>query len=125
MPRPSSPLAGLRILIVEDEFMVAIHIEMLLEDCGCEVAGIATTVQEALVFVGVGQLDGVLLDGNLNGDSSAPVARELLARSIPFVLATGYGGLAMPDQCLNGVPRLAKPFATDMFEKTLRQAFLP
>lgn len=124
-PTPVSRFAGLRVLVVEDEYMVADHIGMLLEDLGCEVAGIASTVDEALALVRSERLDGVLLDGNLNGDSSAPVAIELNSRSIPFVVATGYGQLELNSDVLNGVPRLAKPFSTSEFARTLAAAFLP
>ena len=126
MPPPSpSPLSGLRVLVVEDEYMVADHIAMLLGDLGCELAGIAATVDQALELVRCERLDGVLLDGNLNGDSSAPVAVELRSRSIPFVVATGYGQLVFETEALNGAPRLAKPFSTGQFERTLVAAFRP
>lgn len=124
-PAAVSHLAGLRVLVVEDEYMVADHMSMLLEDLGCEVAGIASTVDEALALVRSERLDGVLLDGNLNGDSSAPVAIELYAKSIPFVVATGYGRFNLNAEALNGAPRLTKPFAVSEFEKVLAAAFLP
>ena len=124
-PSTPSPLGGLRVLVVEDEYMVADHIGMLLEDLGCVVAGFASTVAEALDLVRSEQLDGVLLDGNLNGDSSGPVAIELRLRSIPFVVATGYGPLELNAEALNGAPRLAKPFSTFDFERTLLAAFRP
>ena len=120
-----SLLCGLRLLIVEDEYMVADHIGMLLEDFGCEVAGYASTVSEALDLISSERLDGVLLDGNLNGDSSAPVAIELQSRSIPFVVAAGYGCLELNAEALNGAPRLAKPFSTFDFERSLLAAFRP
>lgn len=124
-PAPVSPLAGLRVLVVEDEYMVADHISMLLEDLGVEVAGIASTVEGALALVRSERLDGVLLDGNLSGNSSAPVAIELQARSIPFVVATGYGQIDLNADALNGAPRLSKPFAVSEFAKVLAKAFLP
>ena len=123
--QPLSPLSGLRLLIVEDEYMVAEHIGMLLQDFGCEVAGYASTVAEALDLIDRERLDGVLLDGNLNGDSSAPVAIELRSRSIPFVVATGYGCLELNAEALNGAPRLAKPFSNKDFERSLLAAFRP
>ena len=123
-PSTPSPLGGLRVLVVEDEYMVADHIGMLLEDLGCVVAGFASTVAEALDLVRSEQFDGVLLDGNLNGDSSGPVAIELRSRSIPFVVATGYGQLELNAVALNGAPRLAKPFSNVEFERTLVAAFL-
>ena len=123
-PQPPSSLAGLRVLVVEDEYMVADHIGMLLEDLGCVVAGFASTVAEALDLLRSEQLDGVLLDGNLNGDSSGPVAIELRSRSIPFVVATGYGQLELDAEPLNGALRLAKPFSNAEFQQTLVAAFL-
>ena len=123
-PLPPSSLSGLRVLVVEDEYMVADHLGMMLEDLGCVVAGFASTVDQALDLIRSEQLDGVLLDGNLNGDSSAPVAIELRARSIPFVVATGYGQLELNADALNGALRLAKPFSNFEFERTLVAAFL-
>ena len=123
--QPHSSLSGLRLLIVEDEYMVADHIGMLLGDFGCKVAGYAATVAEALDIIRSGGLDGVLLDGNLNGDSSAPVAVELRSRSIPFVVVTGYGRLELDAEALNGAPRLAKPFSNFDFERSLLAAFRP
>lgn len=122
-PMANSALTGLRLLVVEDEYMVAEHIEMLLEDFGCEVAASVGTVEEALAAVRSGGLDGVLLDANLNGDSSAPIAAELHARSIPFVVVTGYGRLELASDGLNGAPRLTKPFNTADLQKTLTAAF--
>ena len=123
-PLPPSSLSGLRVLVVEDEYMVADHLGMMLEDLGCVVAGFASTVDQALDLIRSEQLDGVLLDGNLNGDSSAPVAIELRARSIPFVVATGYGQLELNADALNGALRLAKPFSNFEFERTMVAAFL-
>ena len=61
-----SVLAGLRLLVVEDEYMIAEHISMLLEDLGCDVAGPVATIEEALAMLEGGGLDGALLDANLN-----------------------------------------------------------
>ena len=105
--------------------MVADHIGMLLEDLGCEVAGFASTVAEALALINSERLDGVLLDGNLNGESSGPVAIELRSRSIPFIVATGYGNLNLDIDALNGAPRLTKPFSKAQFERTLKETLFP
>lgn len=118
-------LAGLRLLIVEDEYMVAEHIGMLLEEFGCDVAGPVSTIAEALAAVAAGGLDGVLLDANLSGDSSAPVAEALQAASVPFVVVTGYGARELADAILDGAPRLTKPFSTADLAATLIAAFRP
>jgi len=104
--------------------MVAEHITMMLEDLGCSVAGPVATIEEALVIVETEAPDGVLLDANLNGESSAPIASFLHARAIPFVVVTGYGGLGLPTEAMNAAPRLAKPFSSVDFEKVLIAAFL-
>lgn len=118
-----SILAGLRLLVVEDEYMVAEHIGMLLEDFGCDVAGPVATIEEALSAVDDGGLDGALLDANLNGDSSAPIAAALHAASVPFVVATGYGARELADEALNCAPRIIKPFSKIELEATLIAAF--
>jgi len=123
-PLASSRLSGLRLLVVEDEWMVAEHIVMLLEDFGCIVAGPVATVAEALAIVADQALDGVLLDANLNGESSAPIAAALDARAIPFVVVTGYGRLGLPTHVMNAAPRLTKPFSTVDLETILIAAFL-
>ena len=119
----TSLLAGLRLLVVEDEYMVAEHIEMLLKDFGCQVAGPVATIEEALAAACRGGLDGALLDANLNGDSSAPIAEALCASSVPFVVVTGYGARELADEALDRAPRLTKPFTTDELERTLIAAF--
>lgn len=114
-----SVLGGLRVLIVEDEYMVAEHIGMMLEDLGCSVVGPVATIEEALAAVNDGVLDGALLDANLNGESSAPIAAALHAESVPFIVATGYGSLELADKSLNGASRLIKPFSKTELEATL------
>lgn len=114
-----SVLGGLRVLIVEDEYMVAEHIGMMLEELGCTVAGPVATIEEALAAVNDGVLDGALLDANLNGESSAPIAAALDAASVPFIVATGYGSLELADEALDRAVRLIKPFSKTELEATL------
>jgi len=114
-----SALGGLRVLIVEDEYMVAEHIGMMLEELGCDVAGPVATIEEALAAVNGGVLDGALLDANLNGESSAPIAAALDAASVPFIVATGYGSLELADEALNRARRLIKPFSKTELEAIL------
>jgi CheY-like chemotaxis protein len=102
--------AGRRILVVEDEYLIAEHIALMLEDLGYEVVGPVPTVPEALEAIAAGTLDAVLLDANLGGTSSAPIATELAARRLPFVVVTGYGTLELPTSALQAAPRVNKPF---------------
>lgn len=85
-----SPIEGKRILIVEDEFFIAATASQLLEDLGAVIVGPASTVPQALALAQSEDIDAALLDVNLYGDSSAPVAAMLRARGIPVVFATGY-----------------------------------
>ena len=107
-------LTGRRILVVEDEALVAMLVEDALLDAGAEVIGPAATVAEALSL-----LDGTatpphaaVLDLNLAGETSTPVADVLVARGVPFVVATGYGASVLPPGHAK-VPVLAKPYDPD------------
>jgi len=91
-------MAGLakRILVVEDEALVALLVEDALADAGFDVLGPAATVSEALALLGRETPDAVVLDLNLAGESSTPVADALTRLGIPYVIATGYGAAALP-----------------------------
>ncbi len=121
----SPALAGLRILVVEDEYRVAELISFMLEDFGCVVVGPFADVHSALAAVQDNTLDGAVLDANLNGDSSAPVAAALNVQSVPFVVSTGYGALILSDEALNRAPRLTKPFTEAELKATAIAAFEP
>ena len=82
---------SLRILVVEDETMVALLMEDLLTDLGHEVAATAARLPEALDFAHNAQIDFAILDVNLAGAASFPVADVLAERGVPHVFATGYG----------------------------------
>lgn len=102
-------LSGLKVLIVEDEALVAMHIEDTLRDLGCQPVAIAATRAEALRQVKRFAFDAVLLDINLNGEESFPVAEQLLSRRIPFIFSTGYSAATIPAR-LASAPALQKPF---------------
>ena len=98
----------MRVLIVEDDYMIAMDTETLLADAGCEVVGIAGTVPEALRMIAEIGCDGVLLDVNLHHVSSEPVAVELRRRGIPFVVLSGYRK-EQETGAYSGAPHLTKP----------------
>ena len=112
-------LTGQRILVVEDEWLIAQHLTMLLEDLDCEVVGPVANVANALIKVAEAKIDCALIDANLNGTSSAPIIDALIAASVPFVMVTGYGGLDLPTDVMNAAPRLKKPFAEHELQKVL------
>ncbi|HEX4739461.1 MAG TPA: response regulator [Allosphingosinicella sp.] len=99
----------LRVLIVEDEMLVAMNIEDMLLELGHEVAGIAGRLEPALALARDGAFDIAMLDVNLAGDRSFPVADLLIERGIPFLFATGYGPGGIADK-YRGRPVLQKPF---------------
>ena len=114
-----STLANLQVLVVEDESLVAMLIEAMLEDAGCDVVGPASRVGEALeLLADHAAIDLALLDVNVAGEAVFPVAEALAARNIPFVFSTGYGEGGLPD-AWRGRPVVQKPFTEESLRKTL------
>jgi DNA-binding response OmpR family regulator len=99
------------VLVVEDEFLIALEISAQLTDAGYEVVGPANSVAEALALVSEAECDMALLDVNLGSESSAPVAAALKARNIPFVVLSGYRERSLNED-FNGAKILGKPFRT-------------
>lgn len=89
--------AAKRVLIVEDEFLVAMHLEDILMEMGHEVVSIASRIHEAMKLARERDIDFAVLDINLAGTQSFPVADILRARGIPFVFASGYGAEGLID----------------------------
>ena len=118
-----SPLAGLRILVVEDETLVAMLLEDMLGDLGCEVVATASRVPQAVEIArDVAQVfDVAILDVNVAGETITPVAQALSDRATPFVFATGYGESGVPE-AFRGRPTLQKPFGMADVEARLREA---
>ncbi len=102
-------LSGLRILVVEDEMLVLMETENMLADLGCDTVVTAATNEQAAALIDAQHFDAALLDLNLNGVRSYPVADRLAERGIPFAFATSYGGHGLRDGD-RGRPLLVKPF---------------
>jgi two-component SAPR family response regulator len=111
-------VAGCRILVVEDEAMIALAIEDTLEELGCEVVGSTGKLETALRLAKEESLDAAILDVSIRDQKVYPVAEQLLARGIPFVLASGYCDWALPNN-LRDQPRLTKPFTTEELTKQI------
>lgn len=107
MDRPN--LRGCKVLVVEDEMMIAMLIEDMLEELGCELIGPASKVERALELIASETIEIALLDVNLDGQATDAVAYELQRKGIPFVFATGYGATGVPKQH-NDRTVLQKPF---------------
>lgn len=102
-------LAGKRILIVEDEFFIAADMMRAVEDAGGEVFGPVGELSAGMALADVEQIDAALLDINLGGTLSYPIADMLAKRAIPFVFLTGYDQDARPGAYAH-VPSITKPF---------------
>lgn len=114
-------LRGRRVLIIEDEMLVAMEFESLLQRQGCAVVGPASTVDRALALLDHDQPDAALLDLNLNGEPASAVAVALRTRGVPFVLVTGYGEAQSSEPELQGAPRVDKPVNHHALVRALAQ----
>lgn len=115
-------LKGLKVLVVEDESMVSMLMEDMLQDLGCMVVGTIARFDDALKqAINDPAFDVALLDVNLNGKQTFPIAEQLAARGVRFIFATGYGEGILP-QSLQGGPILQKPFELEALQKALRRA---
>ncbi|HEX8303148.1 response regulator [Sphingomonas sp.] len=107
---PEQSLRGCRILIVEDEYLLADDLSYALSEAGAQVLGPIASVEDAQTFIAGGDpIDAAVLDVNLRGDLIFPVAEALQDRGVPFAFATGYDQWALPTRFAD-VPRVEKPF---------------
>jgi DNA-binding NtrC family response regulator len=106
----AQPLRGCRILVVEDDYLLTLVLTDFLEEAGAEVIGPIGWVEEALAFIehDVHEFNAAVLDVNLHGSKSYPIADALAARSIKFIFATGYGADAL-DEGYRHYARCEKP----------------
>jgi CheY-like chemotaxis protein len=102
-------MAATRILVVEDEFLIALDIAGVLEQAGLAVIGPAGTVVDALQAIEQEDVHGALLDVHLAGEPVGRIADALTARGIPFAFVSGYGREQLP-QAYRGAPLVRKPF---------------
>jgi CheY-like chemotaxis protein len=118
--------AGQRVLLVEDDALIAMNMTDMLDALGCVMLGPAARVGEALAAVEAadGAIDAAVLDVNLAGQPSFPVADALAERQIPFVFATGYGSAGLRDD-LRDRPVLLKPFKLRELKQALAGVLVP
>jgi CheY-like chemotaxis protein len=114
-------LTGKRILLVEDEYMLASDLAHYLEEHGAAIVGPAGTVASALALVEQNRLDGAVLDINLHNEEVYPVADALIALNVPIVFATGYDELLMQRPYI-GLPRCQKPLDKEALARVLASA---
>lgn len=111
----------MRILIVEDEMLVAMFIEDTVTDLGHQVVGPAMRLENAMAAARSEQFDFAILDINLAGEQSFPVADLLTERGIPFMFASGYGVAGLIDPYRH-VDVLQKPFEPELLEAIVGRA---
>ncbi len=112
-----------RILVVEDEAIVAMMVEDMLLDMGCVVVDVAGSLEAGLTVAMSRSipLDGAVLDVNLGGMKVFPVADALTARGVPFIFATGYGPSGVSTRYPH-TPVIAKPFDAVQLKQALTSA---
>ncbi len=119
-------LRGLRILIVEDTFMLADELNEFLRELGCETVGPAARASEATALAHATPLDGALLDVNLSrGETSFPVAADLAGRHVPFVFITGYDLDSSFPAEFRDSPRISKPLDLGVLVRAMLRHFTP
>lgn len=117
-----SGLNRCRILIVEDEYLLADELAIWLAEAGAVVLGPASSVSRALALLNEEQPpDGAILDLNLGGESAFAVADELVTRGVPVVFTTGYDASTLPERYA-GIPRCEKPIDIRHMETALSKA---
>lgn len=110
---------GRRVLVVEDEFLIALATADLLESLGCVVIGPAARLTAALSFAQLEPVDAAILDINLAGEPVWPVAEELRRRNVPFLYLSAYQDADIVPAHISGVPYLQKPLNEPRLQRTL------
>lgn len=104
------PLDGLHILVVEDEYLIAMDMDVTLTSLGAQVVGPAPSIETAFQAIADdGRVDVAVMDINLGEERSYPVAEVLAERGVPVIFVTGYDDLVVPSP-FSSFPRLNKPF---------------
>jgi DNA-binding response OmpR family regulator len=111
---------GPRILVAEDEFLVAMLLEEDLRDAGFSIIGPFTSLDAAREGMENSTFDVAVLDVNMNGEMSFPLAHELKARGVPFIFLSGYGASVLPEE-LRSAPRFTKPYETRLLIAEVRR----
>lgn len=116
---PAGEARCLRVLLVEDETLIRMMVAEMVEELGFEVAAEAGTIETAVPLAREVSFDLTILDVNLGGPNSLPIAEILARRGIPFMFASGYGFGVIP-RAFEDRPMLRKPFGVEQLEKAVR-----
>ena len=116
-----TPGEPIRLLLVEDEALIALMLEDMVESLGCAVTGMAPRVSLGVSMADTGDFDVAILDVNVAGENVEPVAMKLAERGVPFIFATGYGEAGVPLR-FRDRPVVAKPFHAEQLEAAIFKA---
>jgi CheY-like chemotaxis protein len=122
MSAQRADLAGLRVLIADDELLCAMVIEEEVQDMGGQVVGPVSSVDEIVAIAIREKPDIAVLDINMKGQLSYPAAMELIAAGVPVVFTTGYDGLLNCPDPLKEAPLLTKPWVGSKLGEALTSA---
>jgi CheY-like chemotaxis protein len=114
-------LSNCKVLVVEDEMMIAMLIEDMLDEFGCKLVGSATSISRALDLIGKEQVEVAILDLNLDGQDTYAIADALRQNNVPFIFATGHGSAGLRQDYGNRSV-LQKPFQARDLETALMEA---
>ncbi len=116
---PEHALSGCRVLVVEDEYLIADQLSACLDDRGAIVLGPVATVESALNVIKSGEsIDCAILDVNLGGEKAYPAADALIQREVPFLFTTGYESSVLPTRFVD-VVRCEKPISIRRFAEAM------
>jgi CheY-like chemotaxis protein len=124
MTPATASLDGLRILLAEDEGLIALEVETVLQGFGCEVVGPVSRVGDVLREAERGGLDGALLDVNLRGEQIFAILPRLTELKLKIVITSGYDDETLFPEAFRTLPRLAKPFGERSLRQICEQTFL-
>ena len=112
-------LSNRKVLILEDELIIAFALEDMLADLGAEVL-MASSLEEAFAQLAESEVSLAVLDVNVHGAKSYPVAEQLVERGIPMIFATGYGDAEHPPH-FAGAPTLTKPYSRQQLAQAIEE----
>jgi DNA-binding NtrC family response regulator len=116
-------LVGQRILVAEDESLIALELERILQDFGCEVVGPLASVEDVLDNAERGGFDGALLDVNLRGRQIFEILPELQKLGLRLIITSGYDDVTLFPAAFRTVPRIAKPFDERQLRRVCESVF--
>jgi two-component SAPR family response regulator len=118
----SALLDGIRVLVVEDQFFIALELEAMIRDLGGTVAGPVAHLDAARTLVGQEKINCAILDVKLDGNTSLPLADELIASGVPVILVSGYDSNQLPNR-FTDTPKLRKPISVAELTRVLEHIF--